>query len=263
MDPAAPLFAQLGAVEIGIAALAVLTLLSACRKWPELISGIRQGWREFKDEGEQLSAGFKERQTDLVAEALTHDNRTAEYLLPDEKPDNMKSNWIVWLAQGFGVGRIPVAPGTWGSLVGVGWALLLLSPGSLVFYLTGIVLSTLAAVLVCDRAERILGQHDPGSVVLDEIVAVPVALGGYVMLWWGQAGTMPEVAALAGLWPVLAAAFALFRLFDVWKPWPIRALQRLPGGWGVVADDLAAGLVSAVVLWLGCHAVFVYGLVRG
>jgi phosphatidylglycerophosphatase A len=175
----------------------------------------------------------------------------------------MKSQLIVWLAQGFGVGRIRFAPGTWGSLVGILWALLLLWPGSLAFYLAGVIASSLVAAWVCGRAEEILGQHDPGSVVLDEIVAVPVAVGGYVGLWWWQADSLPSVANIGSWWPVLVAAFLLFRLFDIWKPWPIRALQKLPGGWGVVVDDLAAGVASAVVLALGCHAAFAIQLIRG
>lgn len=173
------------------------------------------------------------------------------------------ANVIVWLAQGFGVGRIRFAPGTWGSLVGVLWALLLLGPGSMAFFVAGILASSLAAVWICGAAEKILGEHDPGSVVLDEIVAVPISLGGYVGLWWFQAGELPNPAKLADWWPATVAAFALFRLFDIWKPWPIRALQKLPGGWGVVVDDLAAGLVSAAVLWAGSYALFVLKLLRG
>lgn len=170
---------------------------------------------------------------------------------------------IVWLAQGFGVGRIRVAPGTWGSVVGVLWALLLLAPGSFAVFVVGILFSSIAAVWICGQAERILGEHDPGSVVLDEIVAVPIALAGYAGLWWFQAGELPAPAKLADWWPATVAAFLLFRLFDIWKPWPIRLLQKLPGGWGVVADDLAAGLVSAFVLAVGCQLLFVLRLVRG
>lgn len=175
----------------------------------------------------------------------------------------MKSDLIVWLAQGFGVGRIRFAPGTWGSLVGVLWALLLLMPGSAAIYLAGVMVSSLAAVWICGEAEKVLGQHDPGCVVLDEIVAVPIALGGYVVLWWWQAGELPGPAKLAHWWPAAVAAFLLFRLFDIWKPWPIRALQKLPGGWGVVVDDLAAGVVAGAALWAGAQAAFVVQLIRG
>lgn len=252
MNVGMPVLALLGAVEFGMVAFVIVLLLGA-KKIPELFSGVRTGCREFKNATKELAAELNDRESDLVGEALTHDNRTAEFLLADDEPDEVKSKLIVWLAQGFGVGRIPFAPGTWGSLVGVGWALLLLGPGSLVFYLVGIFLSTLGAVWICDRAVRLSGRHDSGSVVLDQIVAVPIALGGSVMAGWVQDERMPGLAALANGWPALVAAFALFRLFDEWKPWPVRTLRQLPGGWGMVADDSAAGIVSAAVLWVGCQ----------
>jgi phosphatidylglycerophosphatase A len=83
-----------------------------------------------------------------------------------------------------------------------------------------------------------MGKKDPSCVVIDEIAAVPVALAG-----------------VGGWWIVLG--FCLFRLFDVWKPWPIRQSQELPGGWGIVVDDLlAAGAACGVthaVIWLAAR----------
>lgn len=165
----------------------------------------------------------------------------------------MKSKLIVWVAQGFGIGRIPFAPGTWGSVLGIVWALLLLWPRSLSSFFVGTVIAAGFAVWCCGRAERILGQHDPGSVVLDEIVALPLTLGGAVLWAWIQTGTVPSASALLHAWPVWGVGFGLFRLFDIWKPWPVGALQRLPGGWGVVADDLAAGVLSGGLLALACQ----------
>ena len=89
----------------------------------------------------------------------------------------MKSKLIVWVAQGFGIGRIPFAPGTWGSVLGIVWALLLLWPRSLSSFFIGTAIAAGFAVWCCGRAERILGQHDPGSVVLDEIVVWLVQRG--------------------------------------------------------------------------------------
>ena len=66
-----------------------------------------------------------------------------------------------------------------------------------------------------------------------------------------------------GWWPYLAAAFVLFRVFDIAKPWPIRNLQRLPGGLGVVLDDIAAGLLAAFTLHLGTWGLFVVHLAKG
>lgn len=170
---------------------------------------------------------------------------------------------LLWVALGFGSGRLRPGPGTWGSMVGVVWALVLLTPGWPWAYALGTVLAIGVAVPVCAAAARQLGDPDPGPVVLDEIVALPLALAGYAGLWWWQAGELPAPAQLRQWWPALVAAFVLFRLFDIWKPWPIRALQRLPGGWGVVLDDVAAGVVAAACLWGGTWAVFWYRLARG
>lgn len=255
------MLAGLSNSELLIAAIVALLVFLGIRKLGQLAAGVRTGMDEFKRASREVSDELKPRQFDPVAEALTHDNCTSEAPAP-QSPDGTAAI-IVWLAQGLGIGRIPFAPGTWGSLLGVLWALVLLWPGSLRFYLLGILTSSLIAVELCGAAERILGQHDPGSIVLDEIVAVPIALGGYVGLWWWQSGELPDPVRIYQWWPAAVGAFALFRLFDIWKPWPIRRLQVLPGGWGVVADDLAAGLVAAAVLWAGAQAGFVIQLIRG
>jgi len=174
-----------------------------------------------------------------------------------------KDSLALWIAQGLGSGRIPFAPGTWGSVVGVLWFFLLLAAQSPWVFLIGMLSGVFIAVPVCGKAERLLGEKDPSSVVLDEIVAVPLAMLGYVVVWWQSAGSLPAVSQLAHWWPALLAGFLLFRLFDVWKPWPIRRLQHLPGGWGVVVDDLAAALLTAGLLWLGTWALFLRGLLGG
>ncbi|MBX3745772.1 MAG: phosphatidylglycerophosphatase A [Verrucomicrobiae bacterium] len=157
--------------------------------------------------------------------------------------------WWVWVAEGFGVGRLRVAPGTWGSLLGVGWFLLLLVPGRAWVFAAGCAGAIGAAVWVCGRAERVLGRHDPGSVVLDEIVAVPLCFVPLLAGW----GAFPGVAAWWGWapWWWLALGFGLFRVFDIAKPWPVGWLQRWPGGWGIVADDVAAACWVAVLMGLG------------
>jgi phosphatidylglycerophosphatase A len=84
------------------------------------------------------------------------------------------------------------------------------------------------------RTARILGKKDPGVVVVDEVLGQWVTLLGAASLTW--------VNFLAG--------FILFRIFDIWKPWPIRKLERLPEGYGIVCDDLAAGLYGALILYI-------------
>lgn len=157
----------------------------------------------------------------------------------------------LWIAQGFGVGRIPVAPGTFGSVVGVLWFGLLLGTANLWLFTAGTLAAIALSVWLCGAAEKTLGQTDPGSVVLDEIAAMPVCFSGWVALLVWQTGAMPGFAHFftARTWLPTLGVFAAFRLFDVAKPWPVYQSQALPGGWGVTIDDvLAAVYVNAVVL---------------
>jgi|KBSSwiStaDraftv2_1062776.scaffolds.fasta_scaffold66019_1 phosphatidylglycerophosphatase A len=170
-------------------------------------------------------------------------------------PERSRRNeFIVWLAQGLDVGRIPVAPGTFGSLVGLLWVALLLVSGSLPLYLGGTAAGLMLSVWCCGRAEQILGRSDPGSVVLDEIAALPVCFLPWIIRASNRDG-VPEldVFILHGGWWKTAILFGLFRLFDVLKPWPIRQSQALPGGWGVTIDDFLAATYVALLslLWIG------------
>jgi phosphatidylglycerophosphatase A len=143
---------------------------------------------------------------------------------------------VLFVAQGFGVGRIPVTPGTFGSVVGVLWFLLLLLPRSFPIFILGIVLSIPLSIWLCDKAEKILKQQDPGSVVMDEIVAIPLCFTGWLSIMVFQRGFWPEPAFFfnAKNWPMTLTVFVLFRIFDIAKPWPVRQSQKLPGGYGVV-----------------------------
>lgn len=157
-------------------------------------------------------------------------------------PRPLVSALTLWLAQGFGVGRIGRAPGTFGSLLGVAWTVGLLGLGSgwaaLVLMVGGWILS----IVCCGQAERLLGQTDPPSVVLDEMVAVPLCFAAWVAAEAAASGTLPSPAWLfAGEnWLFTVGGFVAFRFFDVVKPWPVRQSQKLPGGWGVTLDDLLA-----------------------
>jgi phosphatidylglycerophosphatase A len=154
---------------------------------------------------------------------------------------------ILFIAEGFGSGRMPVGPGTWGSLLGVGWLVLLLRIPDPIWATLAALLAVGIAIPICSRAERILGREDPGSVVLDEIVAVPLTfLGPLIVL-----GTWPLSSGVADLahrfWPEWVVGFLAFRLFDIAKPGLIRRVQNLHSGWGVVADDILAALAAALV----------------
>ncbi len=153
-------------------------------------------------------------------------------------PSTGLSKACLFAATGFGVGFIPWAPGTFGSVEGLllAWVLGQLGPIEQAIILT---ILAAASVPICTTAIRHLGRgHDPSCVVLDEIVAMGVTFFGLPMTQW---------------WVVLAG-FALFRLFDITKPPPARQLERLPDGLGVMADDLAAGLYAnlalRLVIWL-------------
>ena len=144
------------------------------------------------------------------------------------------------------LGRRLPAPGTWGSLAGVLYFAVFFQHASIAAILIASALGGYVAVGLCGEAEVRLGKTDPGEVVLDEVIAIPLCFLGWRTL-----------LGMAPAWVLLLAGFALFRLFDILKPLGIRRLQRLPGGWGVVADDFAAALAACATLHV---AVWVWSL---
>jgi phosphatidylglycerophosphatase A len=134
------------------------------------------------------------------------------------------------LATGFGAGFSPIAPGTAGSAVGVllfwplaGRPLWMVGAAAVAVFLLGVAGAT--------RVERHEGREDPGLVVVDEVVGMWVSL-----------------LALPFSWQTALAGFVLFRVMDVVKPFPARRLEDLPGGWGIMADDVMAGIYANLVL---------------
>lgn len=153
------------------------------------------------------------------------------------------------MAQGFGVGRIPVAPGTFGSVIGLLWFGLLIATGHVWSFVLGSLGGLAVSVWLCGYGERILGQKDPGAIVLDEVTAMPLCFTSWVGVQTWRSGIFPTVGdfVLGGNWLPTVAVFVAFRVFDIWKPWPVRQSQRLPGGWGVTIDDALAALYVAVL----------------
>jgi len=137
------------------------------------------------------------------------------------------------------VGHWGRAPGTNGTVAGLIYFILVYLQLSLPAAIPVLLLSLYLAVAFCDGAEIRLGRRDPGCVILDEFVVIPLCFPG--VLAAAHARGWP-------LWTMLLAAFGLFRFFDILKPLGIRQIQRLPGGLGVVADDVAAALATCVVL---------------
>jgi phosphatidylglycerophosphatase A len=152
-----------------------------------------------------------------------------------------------------GVGYLPLAPGTWGSLVAVAIYFLVrvslsLSPtdtvplvgafGFLVGELLAIVGVTLLGIWAASRTERVLKVKDPGKVVVDEVAGQLIAF-------------LPMPLTRIGPWPwLMIVAFLLFRFFDIVKPYPARKFESLHGGLGIMADDLVAGAYAAIIVGL-------------
>jgi phosphatidylglycerophosphatase A len=155
----------------------------------------------------------------------------------------MADRFAMFVATGFGSGFGPIAPGTWGSLPGlaIAWGLDRLSGHWAVVAAAAVF--AFAGVWAAGRAEALLGEKDPGCVVVDEIA--------------GQLVTLLPLPTTAG---VLLVGFLGFRVLDVLKPWPARRLEAIRGGSGIMADDLMVGLYANLILhglalwhpaWLG------------
>lgn len=143
----------------------------------------------------------------------------------------------VSLGTGMGIGFAPKAPGTFGSLLGPPLVIAtqqfdLPMPVQILV----IVVFCLLGIPICSRASAVLGKHDPGQVVYDEIAA-------FWLVFLPQLVTGTPIT-----WQHAVAGFVLFRILDISKIWPVSRLERLPGGLGIMADDLAAGLMAGAIL---------------
>ena len=143
----------------------------------------------------------------------------------------MKSKLSYLLASVFYVGKLPLAPGTWGSLVALlAWYVIIPHISSITLIVLIIIIFGFG-VYTSSVVENSINENDPSSVVVDEWVGQWIAL-----LFLGQ----------SVMWGVVA--FGLFRLFDIWKPYPIRKLDDLHGGWGIMLDDVLAGIYALVLV---------------
>lgn len=139
-----------------------------------------------------------------------------------------------FLAFGLGSGAAPYAPGTFGTLAAIPFYLLLALYTSLWMYAFIVFVLFFFGVWLCDRTERDLGTHDHSGIVWDEFIGYFVTMFMVPLHWW---------------WVV--AGFLLFRLFDIWKPFPVRQFERrFAGGFGVMIDDVIAGLYANLALQL-------------
>lgn len=161
---------------------------------------------------------------------------------PKTPAATQKTFWAWTVATFFGAGLGKPGPGTWGSVAAVLlWAAYVggthpSESNLLIVLLIGILLSIVPGVPAATIAARESGRHDPGFVVIDEVAGQWIALLGSPASW--RSGLL---------------ALVLFRLFDITKPFPARQLEALPEGWGIVFDDVAAGLYALGVGWLLRH----------
>lgn len=198
-----------------------------------------------------------------------------------------KPRFALLCATACGLGNIPVAPGTFGSLGGIllallPWWLVVASvaiysarnegDGSLFFSTTSasrdpfLIAQIVLAILIgafgvwsANRAGKFWAQKDPQRVVVDEVSGQHLALlvGCGVPIWWRASATVFRTSPIGLIslraalnWQYLLLGLILFRVFDIWKPFPARQAESLPGGWGIMADDWVAAIYAAIGLWI-------------
>lgn len=176
------------------------------------------------------------------------------------------------IATGFGLGYFPKAPGTAGSLLATLAAAFLWS-ASANYVRAGVshladsdyiavsrdpvaslhLAATLAAMIIgvwaAARVARQLGHSDPQVVIVDEISGQWIAFLPLCLIGIETFVNQHRAGTWTSGWQYFLAGFILFRVFDIWKPWPVRVAERLPGGWGIMADDWVAGIYAALCLW--------------
>jgi phosphatidylglycerophosphatase A len=185
---------------------------------------------------------------------------TAAPLSASKSKPQKKPRFALFIATAAGLGYLPVAPGTWGSLAGAAiyvvlgsilrrqsvaiiniltlsggvtfWSMEWLTPHPLEF-LAGLIVAGIG-VWVSNHVSDRSGEKDPQYVVIDEVSGQQLT---YLLTF------------VAGNWKSLLLGFILFRVFDIWKPSPVRQAESLPGGWGIMADDWVAAVYAALITW--------------
>lgn len=148
-------------------------------------------------------------------------------------------NPVHFLALGFGSGLAPKAPGTFGTLAALPLVAALALYSSFSVYLIVTIVMSLAGIWICEKTAKDMQVHDDSSIVWDEV-----------------AGMLITMLAVPLSWQTLLAGFVLFRLFDILKPWPINYLDKyVHGGFGIMIDDILAGIFACGVLHLGLYFV--------
>jgi phosphatidylglycerophosphatase A len=205
--------------------------------------------------------------------------RSSDVLTPPATAVVRKPRFALFVATACGLGYLPKAPGTWGSLAGIVLAILpfavnmmtdlhintisglVLKYGDPVLFLYCLLTIAIAAIGVwsSSRVASFLGVKDPQRVVIDEVSGqhLTYLIGLAPVLVSKVDAHNPDFVGYAILfvwkllnWKYLLLGFILFRVFDIWKPFPARQAESLPGGWGIMADDWVAGIYAAIGLWI-------------
>jgi phosphatidylglycerophosphatase A len=163
--------------------------------------------------------------------------KTNEPVVRMSAEDAMRGHPAWWLATAGGIGYSPRAPGTIGALLGVALTVAISQIPSWSLQAVVILGLCAAGVPICHVVARQSGKSDPSFVIYDEIVTVPIVFLGQGSM------DLPPVS-------ILLSGFLLHRFFDITKPPPIRQLEMLPGGWGIMLDDVAAAAFACIVLTL-------------
>jgi phosphatidylglycerophosphatase A len=167
---------------------------------------------------------------------------------PKTDAQRPKPRVVFAIATAFGAGYLPKAPGTFGSLVGVLLFCMVRvvasAPSNTLFWFVGALTILISAlgVWAAGRVASYVQKKDPQIVVIDEVAGQLIAYLGLAI-----------PATFVANWQYLLAGFILFRVFDIWKPFPIRRAESLPGGLGIMADDWLAGVYAALLLALARH----------
>jgi len=153
-----------------------------------------------------------------------------DYIVPPI-PDSIWKNPIHFIAFGFGSGAIPIAPGTFGTLLAIPFYLVFQHASNL-GYILFLLITILGSIWICNKASADLGVDDHQGMCLDEFI------GYFVTMYHAPHG-----------WGWIILGFILFRIFDIWKPWPIRFIDNnIHGGFGMILDDVLAGIYSCILI---------------
>lgn len=141
--------------------------------------------------------------------------------------------WARIIATWFGAGDLPGAPGTWGSLAALPFALFIVFLGGQYLLAACVLIAFVAGVWASGKLANFHRLEDPQRVVIDEV-----------------AGQWLAILPIALDWRYYLVAFLLFRFLDITKPWPLKNLEKMPGGLGIMADDIGAGVYAGILTWI-------------